>query len=54
MMLSVAQNTWSVNNELKNMRKEATAAQFEVLSWHLLNGAEKKHEKPQSSHWPDI
>jgi hypothetical protein len=38
----------SVNDELERMWKEVDMTSFEILSWHLPRGIEKRHTKPQS------
>jgi hypothetical protein len=37
-----------MNNELERMWKEVVVASFKVLAWHLHEGTEENHEKPQS------
>jgi hypothetical protein len=41
-------NRLAVNNELKEMWKEAVFSQLKVLLWHLPGGTEKNNEIPRS------
>jgi hypothetical protein len=62
MMVSVAQTIksqmieWSMYNEFEGILKEGAMAWFNVLSWYLLAGTEKNHEKPVTvaSFWAKI